>query len=188
MKISPAISINKKCHSHQWFLAFKCEGGPPKLGSSGCCHPHLWLLRSWGDVRSKVSKETGFALDSRGDYERNEFNEPRGLHLPIHRMLNSLTWYLIFDVQTACSLCCILVYCLTSPPASSEQFSLSYWDPVSQAQSPKLYHQINNSLLSGCDYTFQSTAVSGLGCSPWDLHWVLRDFSSWLFSLVCGLQ
>ena len=78
--------------------------------------------------------------------------------------------------------------CLTSPPASSEQFSLSYWDPVSQAQSPKLYHQINNSLLSGCDYTFQSTAVSGLGCSPWDLHWVLRDFSSWLFSLVCGLQ
>ena len=188
MKISSAVLINKKCHSHQWFLAFKCEGGPPKLGSSGCCHPHLWLLRSWGDVRSKVSKETGFALDSRGDYERNEFNEPRGLHLPIHRMLNSLTWYLIFDVQTACSLCCILVYCLTSPPASSEQFSLSYWDPVSQAQSPKLYHQINNSLLSGCDYTFQSTAVSGLGCSPWDLHWVLRDFSSWLFSLVCGLQ
>ena len=25
MKISPAISINKKCHSHQWFRAPKCE-------------------------------------------------------------------------------------------------------------------------------------------------------------------
>ena len=26
--------------------------------------------------------------------------------LPRHRMLNSLTWYLIFDVQTVCSLSC----------------------------------------------------------------------------------
>jgi len=25
MKISPAISINKKCHSHQWFQSPKCE-------------------------------------------------------------------------------------------------------------------------------------------------------------------
>ena len=113
---------------------------------------------------------------------------PEACTFHIHRMLNSLPWYLTFDVQTACSLCCILVYCLTSPPASLEQFSLSYWDAVSQAQSPKLSHQINNSLLSGCDYTFQLRAASGLGCSPWDLHWVLQDSSSWLFSLVRGLQ
>ena len=33
MKISPAISINKKCHSHQRFLASKCERELPKLGS-----------------------------------------------------------------------------------------------------------------------------------------------------------
>ena len=33
---------------------------------------------------------------SRGIYERNEFSEPRGLHLPMHRMLNSLAWHLIF--------------------------------------------------------------------------------------------
>ena len=39
-----------------------------------------------------------------------------------NRMLNSLTQYLIFDVQTACSLCYKLVYSLTSPPASLGRF------------------------------------------------------------------
>ena len=63
--------------------------------------------------------------------ERNEFGEPRGLHLPILRMLNSLTWYLIFDVQTVCSLCCKLVCNLTSPCTSLEQFSQSYLDAES---------------------------------------------------------
>ena len=57
--------------------------------------------------------ETGSAPDSWGAHARNEFSEPRGLHLPIHRMLNSLTWYLISDVQTACSLCCKFEYSLT---------------------------------------------------------------------------
>ena len=63
--------------------------------------------------------------------ERNEFGEPRGLHLPILRMLNSLTWYLIFDVQTVCR----LVYSLTSPSVSLEQFSQIQWDAISQAPS-----------------------------------------------------
>ena len=31
MRISPAISINQKYHSHQRCLASKCEGGLPKL-------------------------------------------------------------------------------------------------------------------------------------------------------------
>ena len=128
MKISPAILINRKCHSHQWFLASKCEWELPKLWSCGCCHPPQWLMRSWGYARSKVNKETRLAPESWGAYERNELGEPRGLHLPIQRMLNSLTWSLIFDVQTACSLCCKLVYSLTSPPTSLEQLSQSYWD------------------------------------------------------------
>ena len=65
MKISPAISVNKKCHSHQWFLASKCNWGISKLTSRVCCHPPRWLLRSWGSTRSshlpllKVNKETG---------------------------------------------------------------------------------------------------------------------------------
>ena len=142
MKISPAILINKKCHSHQRFLSSKWEWGLPKLQTRGCCHPLQWLLRSWGNARSKVNKETGLAQDSWGTYERNEFSEPRGLHLPIHRMLNCLPWYLIFDDQTAYSLCCKLVYSLTSPPASLKQFSQSYWDAVSQAQSPEHSYQV----------------------------------------------
>ena len=54
-------------------------------------------------------------------------------------MLNSLTWYLIFVVQTACSLCCKLVY--TSSQASMEQFSQGHWEAVSWALSPKHSHQ-----------------------------------------------
>ena len=111
--------------------------------------PAWWLLRSWDNARSnylphfKVNKETGLATDSWGAYERNEFSESRGFHLPTNRKLTSLTWYLIFDVQTACSLCWKLVHSLTSPPASLKKFSQSYWDAVSRAWSPKHSHQIN---------------------------------------------
>ena len=94
------------------------------------------------------------APDSWGAYGRNEFSEPRDLHLPIHRMLNSLTWYLIFDVQTVYFLCCKFVHSLTSAPASLEQFSQSYCDAVSQARSLIHSHWKNDSLLSGCDYMF----------------------------------
>ena len=87
--------------------------------------PPQWLLRGWGNARRKVNKETGLTPDSWGVYGRHEFSDPRGLHLPIHRMLNSLTWYLIFDVQTASCLYCKLVCSLNSHPASFEQFSQS---------------------------------------------------------------
>ena len=43
-------------------------------------------------------------------------------NLPIHRMLNSLAGYLIFDVQTACSLYCKHVCSLTSPLPPSSSF------------------------------------------------------------------
>ena len=38
MKISPAISINKKYHSHQRFLASKSKWRLPKVQSNRCCH------------------------------------------------------------------------------------------------------------------------------------------------------
>ena len=124
----------------------------PKAQSSRCCHLPWWLLRGWGNTRSshlpqlplfKVNKETGFGPDSWGTYENNEFSEPRGLNLPTHPMLNCLIWYLIFDVQTACSLCCKFV-CSLTPTAmfQGEHFSQSYWDAVSWAWSPKLSKQI----------------------------------------------
>ena len=55
----------------------------------------------WGKARSshlpllKVNKERDLAPESWEANEMNDFSEPRGLHLPTHRMLNSLTWYLI---------------------------------------------------------------------------------------------
>ena len=106
--------------------------------------PPWWLLRSWGNARNKVNKKTWLAPDSWDAYERNEFSEPKGVHLPIHRVINSLTWYLTFNVQTACSLCCKLVYSLPlySPLPLWEKFSQRYWDTVSQAWSPKHFHQI----------------------------------------------
>ena len=125
-----------------------------------------WLLKSWGNARSKMNKD--WPPDSRGVYERNEFSESRGLHPPICRMLNSLTWYLIFDVQTSCSLCCKLVYSLTFSSASLEQFSQSYWDAVSRAQSPRHSHQIK--LLSAFRLWVYFSVNNGLPCSsPGDL-------------------
>ena len=143
-KIFPAIPINKKCHSHQQFLASQCEWGFPKHWSSRCHPPsQQWLLRTWGNARSKVNKETRLVPESWGTYERNEFSEPRGLHLPIHRMLNSLTWYLIFDDQTACPLCCKLVYSLTSPlPPWSSFFRATESLGLGDSETPKHYHQI----------------------------------------------
>ena len=65
----------------------------------------------WGAGKCKKQGEQGNRTgpDSWGAYETNEFSEPGDLHLPIHTILDSLTWYLIFDVQTACSICCKLV-------------------------------------------------------------------------------
>ena len=74
--------------------------------------------------------------------KRNEFREPRGLHLPLRRTLNSSTCYLIFDVETACSLCCKCVYSLISPSASLGAVFSSYWDAVCRAWSPQHSPQI----------------------------------------------
>ena len=65
-----------------------------------------------GECKKQGNKETGLTPDSWDSYERNELNEPRGLHLPIYRILNFLTWdiwlpllkYNFFDVKTPCSL------------------------------------------------------------------------------------
>ena len=76
MIVSPAISINKKCHNRQRFLASKCEWMLPKLWANRCCHPippphptvqgDCWGSEVSGNATSshlsllKVNKETGF--------------------------------------------------------------------------------------------------------------------------------
>ena len=112
----------------------------PKLRSSGCCHPQRWLLRSWGNAvichsLRWLRKQDWPQIDSWGAYGRNKLSESRGLHLPIHRMPNSLTWYLIFDAQPACCPCCKLEYSPTSPSCLLE------------AVFSELLRHMNNSLL-----------------------------------------
>ena len=100
MKRSSAILINKKCDTISNFWPPNVDGSSPNWNPENAATLPWWLLKSWGNARSKVNKETRLIPDSWGAYERNEYSEPRGLHLPIHRLLNSLTWYLVFDVQT----------------------------------------------------------------------------------------
>ena len=101
----------------------------------------MLIAEELGGCKKQGEQERGLAPDRWGAYERSEFSEPQGLHLPIHWVLYSLTWYLTFVVQTACSLCCKLVYSLASSQASMEQFSQRHWETVSQAFSPKHSHQ-----------------------------------------------
>ena len=121
MKVSLARSRNKKCHSHQQFLASKCEWRFSKLGSRGCgfdcCKKNpqggCWCTGEMQEVRW-TRKQNGLQI-TEIHVKGISSVQPRDLHLPIHRRLNSLTWYLIFDVQTTCSLCCKLVCSLTLP-------------------------------------------------------------------------
>ena len=95
-------------------------------------------------------KTQELAPDSWDTYERDDFSEPRCLHLPIHRKLNSLTWAIQFSFVNNhlwCSdylapLLQTFFYHLTPSPAFSEQFFRATWDVVSQAWSPKNSHQI----------------------------------------------
>ena len=74
------------------------EGSPNCHPAESAATTPRWLQRSWGNAlesqlpRQKVNRETWLATDSLGAYERNKFNEPRGLHLPIQRMLNTDLW------------------------------------------------------------------------------------------------
>ena len=85
----------------------------------------------------------------------NEFSESRGLHLPIHRMLNSLTWYLIFDVQTAFVTNMYIDGLPLLPPSSSVSELTEVLPP--RLQSSFLPQIKLNSQLSRCDYILVDT-------------------------------
>ena len=73
----PAISVNKGS-SHQ-----------PR--GADCTGAH------WREFR--MEKNRILALDVSGAHQRNNFNKPRLLHLPIHwKVLNSLTWDVWFSL------------------------------------------------------------------------------------------
>ena len=101
------ISINKD-------VTVISDLGPPNVNEdpqkgkqsllSSRCHPHSIPSDCWGALRKfreceKPKTPRMLALDSRDAYERNDFNNPRLLYLPIHRRaLNSLTWDVCFSL------------------------------------------------------------------------------------------
>ena len=107
MKTSPAISINKKCHSHQRFLASKCEWELPKLQSTKCLHPHRDCRGAWVEGIQEAAiwhsfrwtRKQDLAPDSWDAYERNEFSEPKGLHFPYIECQLPYIWSSMFRLS-----------------------------------------------------------------------------------------
>ena len=105
------------------------EGKAPVIWQpSDCNHPLLWALRN--SVCSILAPESWDA------YVKNNFTEPKLLHLPMHRkVLNSLTWDLWFSLINSNilvfwlpGLCCKTPLYLSS---SSAQSLRAIWEAAS---------------------------------------------------------
>ena len=114
----------------------------------------------WGEESQGVkAKEAG--PRRRGAYQRNDFSEPRLLHLPLHRKaLNSQTWVICFTLinnnhlmPTVPALCCQHPAPTTTATASWSSSLRVTWDAVSRTWRPKnLCWLKHESQLSGCEY------------------------------------
>ena len=103
--VFPAISVNKGGHSHQrlqpskvniWALRkLRAENSICQLASSRLQpFPKEWALRKLSMWKCRI-----LIPDSWGAYQRNDFGEPRLLHLPIHRkVINTLTLDIWFSL------------------------------------------------------------------------------------------
>ena len=148
------MSVNKD-------VAVISDSSPPE--NSGGKRTPVWYGRNqaaatcyWEPWGTRKVKTQTLASESWDAYERNEFSEPKLLHLPIYRKaLNSLTWDIwfslihknTFDVQTTCPLL------KTSPPAFLEEFYQGYLRCYLRDSCLKNFHQIkHSSQLLGCDY------------------------------------
>ena len=100
----PAISVNKGCCSHQAItLQLPQWWAEPRI-EIGCLPSRHQPLRPPPPLqrctlrRLRMRKHRILAPDSWGAHQRNDFSEPRLLHLPIHRkVLSSLTWDVRFS-------------------------------------------------------------------------------------------
>ena len=103
--IFPAISVNKGCHSH-WqlqppgWLTVEPWGNSGKKRIPAIQQPWDYRHSLWWTLKKlRMWKYMILAPDSWGTYQRQDFREPRLLHLPIHRkVLNSLTWDIWFYI------------------------------------------------------------------------------------------
>ena len=101
--------------------------------------------------------------DRWGAYQRNDFSEPRFLHLPIQgKALNSLTWVIWFSfiydnllIFRLPALCCkTSIWPGSSPPSLARSSSNPQGYPrcCLQGRSPKGFYQIeHNCQLLGCE-------------------------------------
>ena len=119
MKMSSAMLTNKKCHSHQWLISgFQMWMRAPQTVIQQMLPSPVRHGDHWGTVRMQEARSTrkeDWSQISEVHTKGTNSVSPEAYTFPYCRMLNSLTWYLIFDVQTAYSLFCKLVYSLTSP-------------------------------------------------------------------------
>ena len=119
--------------------------------------PHLGA--SW---RDSGWESTGHWPDSWGADQRDDFNEPRLLHLSLGRKaLNSLTWDIQFSLIHSNLLTLQLsglVYKIPVYPALPPRYlfwAYVIWEAVSQAEVLSVVHQIQrNSQLLGCAFFF----------------------------------
>ena len=143
-----------------------------------------------------MGKNRTLALDSWGAYHRNDFNEPRLLHLPIYRkVLNSFTWDIRFSLPVvSCSNYLIFV----AKPLYIWLFSYlfravlyNYWEAVSQASSPQNILKMKQlSTFRLCSFSSQhmhhlflgSCFVRQLGFPEWfvgRLHIICQQANNW---------
>ena len=101
---------------------------------STCSRHGWWAGKPWGN--SGREKHRTLAPHSWGAHQRNDFNEPRLLYLPIRsKALNSLRYLVSLTVNFQHSDYLLFVakflYILAPPLAFSEQFLRAIWSAVS---------------------------------------------------------
>ena len=150
MKISPDILISKKCHSHQQFLASKCEWGLPKLRSSRCRQPPWFLLRSWGNARSKVNRRQGWPQIAEVPMKGLNSASPEVCVFPYRAKCLNLT------PNLSCSDC--LLSLLQTLLQTDSPFSVLF-------RSPELSVCVVSPLWCFCPVTYSHLGIFGLPAS-----------------------
>ena len=169
-KMLPGVSVNKGYCTHQAIILQPPPWWAPReLRIERWCLPSHWPWKSPTPAPTVHPEETQegiespVAPDSWGAYQRNDFKEPRLLHLPIHRKaLNSLTADVWFSLINSTLLmfpipgpCCKNSGISGSSLTSSEQSPRTVWEAASQAEVLSFVHQIqHNSPLWGYAFFF----------------------------------
>ena len=187
----PPVSVNKRCCSHwaitlqpPWWWALRelrIETGYLP-SSSQQLQPPRWCIQ-----RLRMRKHRILVPDSWGAYQRNDFSEPRLLHLPIYRKVNSLTWDVWFSLINRnllmfwlLALCCKNSYASWFLPRLFRAVPQSSLRGCIPGLSHRFVHWIeHNSQLLGCAF-FWSTHPNQANRSLWLMKYSL------LSSLKCS--